>query len=228
MPGVRPTDGPGETGGPRRVAQQFWVRGVVQGVGFRPFVYNLALRQGITGWVRNTSAGLIAEVEGAGAAVDEFLEALVRDAPPLAWIQDIAVTEMALAGGANFVIEPSTSHSGEFALVSPDVATCADFLDDLADSANRRFGYAFTNCTNCGPRYTIVRDIPYDRPNTTENSTKKGKRKRRQRAECIAAKARAPISLKRRDCLMPSSSPAPRCCERKMPPAMHAVLTTTM
>ena len=149
----------------RRV--QARLRGIVQGVGFRPFVYNLARRLGLSGSVRNTSAGLIAEVEGEPATVDEFLEALVRDAPPLAWIQDLAVAEIAPTGGADFVIEASTSRSGEFALVSPDVATCADCLDDLADPANRRFGYAFTNCTNCGPRYTIVRDIPYDRPNTT-------------------------------------------------------------
>ena len=143
------------------------MRGIVQGVGFRPFVFNLARGLGLTGSVRNTSAGLIAEAEGEPAAVARFLEALTTQAPPLAWIQDLAIAELAPVGGAEFVIEPSVSTCGEFALVSPDVATCAECLDDLASPANRRFGYAFTNCTNCGPRYTIVRDIPYDRPNTT-------------------------------------------------------------
>jgi len=139
----------------------------VQGVGFRPFVFNLARRLGLAGGVRNTSAGLVAEVEGDPASLDAFLEALPREAPPLAWIQDLAVTGMPPQGGTDFAIEPSLSAAGEFALVSPDVATCADCLDDLAAPSGRRFGYAFTNCTNCGPRYTIVRDIPYDRPNTT-------------------------------------------------------------
>jgi hydrogenase maturation protein HypF len=150
---------------PRRV--QARLRGIVQGVGFRPFVYNLARRLGLGGSVRNTSAGLIAEVEGDPAGVDRFLEALTHEAPPLAWIQDIAVTEISPTGGAEFVIEPSVSETGEFALVSPDVATCPECLIDFTSPANRRLGYAFTNCTNCGPRYTIVRDIPYDRPNTT-------------------------------------------------------------
>jgi hydrogenase maturation protein HypF len=127
----------------------------------------LARRLGLSGFVRNTSAGLVAEVEGDPAAVDAFLEALGREAPPLSWIQEQTVTELPPAGGADFLIEASTPETGEFALVSPDVATCTDCLADLSSPANRRFGYAFTNCTNCGPRYTIVRDIPYDRPNTT-------------------------------------------------------------
>ena len=143
------------------------LRGIVQGVGFRPFVYNLARRFELCGYVRNTSAGLIAEVEGDPAAIDRFLEALTQEAPPLAWIQDLAIAELPAVGSAEFVIEQSVSETGEFALVSPDVATCPDCLADLTNPANRRFGYAFTNCTNCGPRYTIVRDIPYDRPNTT-------------------------------------------------------------
>ena len=150
---------------PRRV--QARLRGIVQGVGFRPFVYNLARRLDLCGSVRNTSAGLIAEVEGDAAAIDRFLLAISQEAPPLAWIQDLAVTELAPTGATEFVIDRSVSRTGEFALVSPDIATCPECLDDLATPANRRFGYAFTNCTNCGPRYTIVRDIPYDRPNTT-------------------------------------------------------------
>jgi hydrogenase maturation protein HypF len=139
----------------------------VQGVGFRPFVYNLAHRLHLSGFVRNTSSGLLAEVEGDPAAIDTFLESLTREAPPLSWIQDLAVTEFSTSGDTEFLIGPSVPQTGEFSLVSPDIATCRDCLNDLADPCNRRFAYAFTNCTNCGPRYTIVRDIPYDRPNTT-------------------------------------------------------------
>jgi hydrogenase maturation protein HypF len=117
--------------------------------------------------VRNTSAGLIAEVEGEADAVERFGAALVSEAPPLAWIQDCETTELPPAGDSGFEIRESTAITGEFALVSPDVATCADCLRDIGEPGNRRHGYAFTNCTNCGPRYTIIRDIPYDRPNTT-------------------------------------------------------------
>ena len=143
------------------------MKGIVQGVGFRPFVYKLAQRLNLAGYVRNDSSGLIAEVEGPEAAVEAFLEALGSEHPPLAWIQDRAVTSLPLNGDREFRIRPSVAETGRFALVSPDVATCADCLADFTDPANRRYGYAFTNCTNCGPRYTIIRDIPYDRPNTT-------------------------------------------------------------
>jgi hydrogenase maturation protein HypF len=130
-------------------------------------VYNLARRLGLAGYVLNDSSGLIAEVEGAGAAIEAFLEALDREHPPLAWIQDRAVTSLPPTGESEFRIRPSVAESGKFALISPDIATCAACLRDCSDPGNRRYGYAFTNCTNCGPRYTIIRDIPYDRPNTT-------------------------------------------------------------
>ena len=143
------------------------LRGIVQGVGFRPFVHNLALKLDLTGYVLNSSAGLVAEVEGDPDAVDAFVAALKEDPPPLAWIQEMEVEELEAAGDADFAIRASVSETGEFALISPDVATCDDCFRDFTASANRRFGYAFTNCTNCGPRYTIIRDIPYDRPNTT-------------------------------------------------------------
>ena len=143
------------------------MKGIVQGVGFRPFVYKLAQRLNLAGYVRNDSSGLIAEVEGPEAAVEAFLEALGSEHPPLAWIQDRAVTSLPLNGDREFRIRPSVAETGRFALISPDIATCAECLADFTDPANRRFGYAFTNCTNCGPRYTIIRDIPYDRPNTT-------------------------------------------------------------
>src|SRR6185369_4758936 len=110
---------------------------------------------------------LIAEAEGEEASVTEFLGALTAEAPPLAWVQDCEVSELDLAGADGFVIRESVADTGEFALVSPDVATCDECIRDFTDPANRRYGYAFTNCTNCGPRYTIIRDIPYDRRHTT-------------------------------------------------------------
>ena len=143
------------------------LRGIVQGVGFRPFVHNLALRHGLNGFVLNSSAGLVTEVEGDAAKLASFRAALLTEAPPLAWIQDSEATELAPTGEAGFTIRDSLALTGEFALISPDVATCAECLRDIDDPSNRRYGYAFTNCTNCGPRYTIIRDIPYDRPNTT-------------------------------------------------------------
>src|ERR1035438_5647322 len=150
---------------PERV--QVRLRGIVQGVGFRPFVYNLAQRLKLAGYVLNDSSGLIAEVEGEGAAIEAFLEALGTEHPPLAWIQDRAVTSVPPTGDGEFRIRPSVAETGKFALISPDIATCAACLADCTDPGNRRFGYAFTNCTNCGPRYTIIRDIPYDRRHTT-------------------------------------------------------------
>jgi hydrogenase maturation protein HypF len=146
---------------------QVRIRGVVQGVGFRPFVHNLARRLGLAGYVLNSSAGVVAEVEGAAATLDAFLAGVRSEAPPLARIEEILVLPIAPLGEHDFLIRESQASEGDFVLVSPDVATCADCYGDFTDPANRRFGYAFTNCTNCGPRYTIIRDIPYDRPNTT-------------------------------------------------------------
>ncbi len=150
---------------PQRV--QLRLRGIVQGVGFRPFVYNLAQRLGLTGHVLNDSSGLLAEVEGEETAIAAFLKALENEHPPLAWIQDRAVASVPLTGDREFRIRPSLAETGKFALVSPDIATCGGCLADCTEPGNRRYGYAFTNCTNCGPRYTIIRDIPYDRPHTT-------------------------------------------------------------
>jgi len=150
---------------PQRI--QVRLRGIVQGVGFRPFVHNLAQRLNLAGYVLNDSSGLIAEVEGDDAAIAAFLQALQTEHPPPAWIQNCAVTPLPLNGDREFRIRPSVAETGKFALISPDLATCAECLADCTDADNRRYGYAFTNCTNCGPRYTIIRDIPYDRPNTT-------------------------------------------------------------
>jgi hydrogenase maturation protein HypF len=143
------------------------VEGVVQGVGFRPFVYSLATRLGLAGWVGNDVDGVFAEVEGPAESVQDFLESVQRDAPPLARVDRVTAEPMTPDGVAGFTIVPSDSTGHRRALVSADSATCVDCLRELADPANRRFGYPFINCTNCGPRFTIVRDVPYDRRLTT-------------------------------------------------------------
>jgi hydrogenase maturation protein HypF len=143
------------------------VEGVVQGVGFRPFVYSLATRLGLAGLVGNDVDGVFAEVEGDQAAVREFLGALERNAPPLARIERVTATSMAPVGAGSFEIVASDTSGRRRALIAADTATCADCLRELADPADRRFRYPFINCTNCGPRFTIVRDVPYDRPLTT-------------------------------------------------------------
>src|ERR1700755_3063597 len=144
------------------------VEGVVQGVGFRPFVYALATGLGLTGLVGNDLDGVFAEVEGPEAAVAEFLDRLELQAPPLARIERVTTRALRPVRSASFVIAASESQTGlRRTLISADTATCADCLRELADPADRRHGYPFINCTNCGPRFTIVRDVPYDRPLTT-------------------------------------------------------------
>jgi hydrogenase maturation protein HypF len=144
------------------------VRGIVQGVGFRPFVYKLAKSLDLTGYVFNSSSGVTIEIEGGQSKVDGFLKTLRNDPPQLAEITQITVSEIeAGGGGAPFSILGSREEIGEFALVSPDAGTCDACWRDFGDPSNRRYGYPFTNCTHCGPRYTIIRDIPYDRATTT-------------------------------------------------------------
>ncbi len=143
------------------------VQGIVQGVGFRPFVYMLARAGNLAGWVRNSSEGVFIEVEGSGEAIGRFVEGLSSAAPVLAQIDRVESKDVPEEGALRFVILESAAAAGEFVLVPPDVATCADCYRDFTDPRNRRYGYPFTNCTNCGPRYTIIRDIPYDRPKTT-------------------------------------------------------------
>ncbi|HEU5471489.1 MAG TPA: carbamoyltransferase HypF [Actinophytocola sp.] len=143
------------------------VEGVVQGVGFRPFVHSLATRLGLTGRVGNDLNGVFIEVEGPPPRVADFLAALRRDAPPLAEIEKVTATAAEPVGGNGFTIVHSEAAGSRRTLVAADGATCDDCLRELADPADRRFGYPFINCTNCGPRFTIVRDVPYDRPFTT-------------------------------------------------------------
>ncbi len=150
-----------------RVRTAVRVEGVVQGVGFRPFVYSLATRLGLGGLVGNDVDGVFAEVEGTPAAVHEFLVLLERQAPPLARIERVTTRNLDLTGAAGFAIAASPPGGVRRTLVSADSASCADCLRELADPADRRYRYPFINCTNCGPRFTIVRDVPYDRPFTT-------------------------------------------------------------
>jgi hydrogenase maturation protein HypF len=150
-----------------RVRSQLRVEGIVQGVGFRPFVHGLATRLGLAGLVGNDAHGVFVEVEGSEVAVEAFRAGLEREAPPLAVIERVTAVPLPATGAAGFEIVASRGSGERSALVSPDTATCADCLADLADPGDRRYRYPFTNCTNCGPRFTIVRDVPYDRPNTT-------------------------------------------------------------
>jgi hydrogenase maturation protein HypF len=143
------------------------VTGTVQGVGFRPFVYRLAGDLELTGYVLNDDRGVLLEVEGASAAVVSFLARLPADAPPLATVEQVFTEEVAPTGAPGFEIAASRRGGTPLALVSPDVATCAACLSEMADPGDRRYRYPFTNCTDCGPRFTIVRDVPYDRPLTT-------------------------------------------------------------
>lgn len=143
------------------------VDGTVQGVGFRPFVYRLASELGLAGWVLNDSAGVVLEVEAEPDAVERFLARLATDAPPLAHVDHVEAERIDPTGEAGFAIRPSPAGGRPEAAVTADSATCAACLAELLDPADRRFRYPFTNCTDCGPRFTIVRGVPYDRPNTT-------------------------------------------------------------
>lgn len=148
------------------VRQHIHVTGVVQGVGFRPFVYGLAHRLGLDGWVYNSSDGVDIEVQGKAEQLARFEAALQEQAPPLARIDAVTVSSAEPTQERGFVIRQSVVKSGA-SLVSPDVATCPDCLHEVLSPTDRRHNYPFTNCTNCGPRYTIIQGLPYDRPLTT-------------------------------------------------------------
>jgi hydrogenase maturation protein HypF len=150
-----------------RVRRRIHVAGMVQGVGFRPYVYRLATERQLAGQIANTSSGVVIEVEGAAEQVDDFLSSLPAHAPPLAMVTDIRVVEIHRTGKSDFCILPSDPSASVRTLISPDIATCADCLRELFDPADRRHLYPFINCTNCGPRFSIVRGIPYDRPKTS-------------------------------------------------------------
>jgi len=153
--------------GTGRIARKLIVRGIVQGVGFRPFIYQLAARFELTGEVANTSSGVIIHAEGPTTKITAFAEAISTEKPPLAHITDLTVEPADFKAYESFAITVSQKQASRTALISPDVSICEDCRREMFDPADRRFRYPFINCTNCGPRYTIIDDIPYDRPKTS-------------------------------------------------------------
>ncbi|HYW65890.1 MAG TPA: Sua5/YciO/YrdC/YwlC family protein, partial [Candidatus Dormibacteraeota bacterium] len=148
------------------------VTGLVQGVGFRPFVYRLANECNLAGFIANTPAGVSIEVQGPAESVAGFLARLPQEIPPLAKITSLVPRDVELQPDTTFLILSSRLDRPPKALISPDVAVCEDCLREMADPRDRRFRYPFINCTNCGPRFTIIRDIPYDRARTSMASFK--------------------------------------------------------
>jgi hydrogenase maturation protein HypF len=167
--GTTATGRGGTPNGPKgpTYAARFILRGVVQGVGMRPFIYRLAHEHGLAGSVANSARGVVAEVEGTADAIDRFAEDLVREAPPLARIDGVLRESAAARGDTGFQIRRSLNEIGESTLICPDAAVCADCLREFLDPGDRRHLYPFINCTNCGPRFSIIEGTPYDRPRTT-------------------------------------------------------------
>lgn len=149
------------------VGKRIEIKGIVQGVGFRPFIYTLAKQFKLNGWVKNTSNGVIIEVDGETTSVDQFIQHITSSPPPLAHIDTLESFDIPPNGHKDFQIYESESIQGAFVPISPDMAICDDCRRELFDPDNPRFRYPFINCTNCGPRFTIIKDIPYDRPLTT-------------------------------------------------------------
>jgi len=145
------------------------VTGLVQGVGFRPFVYQIATRYGLTGWVLNTNENVKIQLTGTSNNLNNFLVSLRQEAPPAAFIENITSHETETIIFDTFTIENSHDVSNEITEISPDIAVCDECVQDM-DKSGTRFNYAFTNCTNCGPRFTIIQDLPYDRAKTTMKS----------------------------------------------------------
>ena len=149
------------------IGHKYSITGIVQGVGFRPFVYAQAVQNHLTGWVRNTSSGVEIEINGTAEAVLAFSDALRNDPPPLSRIDKISETACQPHSYTQFEIIASQPRPGDFIPISPDVTLCEDCAAELFNPADRRYRYPFINCTNCGPRFTIIKDTPYDRPKTT-------------------------------------------------------------
>ena len=143
------------------------VHGAAQGVGFRPFVYRLASELSLKGWVSNGTQGVVVDIEGDRLRLDQFVDRLQCDSPPHALIQRVDVTRLTPVGYTSFDIAPSDNRGEKTAYILPDIATCEQCLKEIFDPQDRRYLYPFTNCTNCGPRFTIITALPYDRPNTS-------------------------------------------------------------
>ena len=146
------------------------IRGTVQGVGFRPYIYRLATSLGLSGFVRNTPCGVEVEVQGAEEKVEEFIRRIPKEAPPASDVESVEVWHLPVREEEGFRIEESLPDGARFLSIPPDVATCRECLRELFDPEDRRYRYPFINCTNCGPRYTIILSLPYDRKNTTMKS----------------------------------------------------------
>ena len=156
-----------------KIRKNIIVKGIVQGVGFRPFIHKLVQNYNLSGWVFNSNQGVEIEVEGKEEELNSFISDVKKKLPPLARIEKIEVNQLPLIGYKGFYIKKSIiKEEDSFVLVSPDISICEDCLQELFDPHNRRFHYPFTNCTNCGPRFTIIKDIPYDRKKTTMNNFK--------------------------------------------------------
>jgi len=153
-------------------AKQINVRGVVQGVGFRPFVYLLARQHGLSGYVFNTPGDVTIVLEGRNLDIERFLRDLRSKAPPQSHVESVEISECSIKGYQSFEIRESRVREDDYQLISPDLATCQACRDEIFNPSDRRYRYPFTNCTNCGPRFTIIRDIPYDRPRTTMHKFK--------------------------------------------------------
>ncbi|MGE5372382.1 MAG: carbamoyltransferase HypF [Solirubrobacterales bacterium] len=151
----------------RMTASRIHITGIVQGVGFRPHVYRCAMEHGMKGWVLNSSAGVVIEAEGPAEAVDAFAASLTANKPPLAVIKTYERLDIPVFGYDAFSIRESEANQEKSVMISPDIAICGDCKREVHNPEDRRFGYAFTNCTNCGPRFTITKDVPYDRAMTT-------------------------------------------------------------
>ncbi len=152
----------------KQIRANIKISGIVQGVGFRPFIHRQVTKFALCGWIRNTSEGVELELEGSCAAIEAFLADLRPSAPKLAYIEGVSADySRELRGYEDFQIIGSKALDSRNTLISPDVAICEDCLRELQDSADRRHGYAFINCTNCGPRFSIIKDVPYDRAKTT-------------------------------------------------------------
>ncbi|WP_331681669.1 carbamoyltransferase HypF [Romboutsia sp.] len=143
------------------------VKGIVQGVGFRPFVYKIAVDNNLNGWVNNTSKGVFIDIEGLKPNIDNFIYDLEHKSPPLSQINEILIEDREVLDYIDFEIKHSKEDSDAITFISPDFATCDDCIKDINDKKNRRYRYPFTNCTNCGPRFSIIKKLPYDRPVTT-------------------------------------------------------------
>lgn len=150
-----------------KTSKKIIVRGIVQGVGFRPTVYGYATKHNLTGWIRNISSGVEIQINGQSRDIDIFLQEIQTMPPPLAKIDEFQVKSVPPDSSTTFEILASLPTEGDFLPISPDIAICPDCLREMQDPGDRRYRYPFINCTNCGPRYTIIKDIPYDRPKTS-------------------------------------------------------------